>query len=111
MRGKNKYRNDGQKDTYQVRTEDNWFSIAEQIYGDQRMAGLLMEANTGISALHQGQVIYSPPNPPRSLNPDYVFNYTLRYQGMRWGIIAALQIILGSTATILSDGIRDRNYN
>lgn len=51
------------KNAYQVKSGDNWFSIAEQIYGDQRMAGLLMEANAGISVLHQGQVVYLPPMP------------------------------------------------
>ena len=42
------------RNSYLVQSGDNWFSIAEQIFGDQRMAGLLIEANAGISVLHQG---------------------------------------------------------
>ena len=48
---------------YQVKAGDNWFSIAEKIYGDQRMAGMLMEANSDISVLQQGQTLHLPAMP------------------------------------------------
>ena len=51
------------QNSYQVKRGDNWFTIADQIYGDQRMVGLLMEANVGIALLSQGQVLHLPPMP------------------------------------------------
>ena len=54
--------------SYQVKAGDNWFSIAEQVYGDQRMAGLLMETNARIAVLSQGQVLNLLPMPV--LEPD-----------------------------------------
>ena len=48
------------KKTYNVVSGDNWFSIAEEIYGDQRYAGLLMDANPGIEILQPGMVLETP---------------------------------------------------
>ena len=48
------------KKTYQVLSGDNWFSIAQKLYGDQRMVGDLIDSNPGIRALMQGQVLRLP---------------------------------------------------
>ncbi|HRN50548.1 MAG TPA: Ig-like domain-containing protein [Anaerolineales bacterium] len=45
---------------YSVQAGDNWFSIAEKIYGNQRMAGQLIDANGGVSMLQPGQTIALP---------------------------------------------------
>lgn len=57
----------GGKRSYIVSSGDDWFSIADTIYGDQRMAGALIKANAGIFKLYQGQVLQLPAVPEEGL--------------------------------------------
>lgn len=51
------------KTTYTVLPSDNFYTIAQKLYGSQRYAGLLLDANPGISALHPGMEL-DVPEPP-----------------------------------------------
>ncbi len=46
--------------TYKVKTGDNWFKIAEEVYGDPRMALALARENKGFYVLHAGMVLDLP---------------------------------------------------
>ncbi len=49
--------------TYTVQPGDNFYTIAQKLYGSQRYAGLLLDANPGIYALHPGMEL-DVPEPP-----------------------------------------------
>lgn len=44
----------------EVRAGDNVFKIAEQVYGNQRMAGPIMAANNNVTVLHPGMKLKLP---------------------------------------------------
>jgi hypothetical protein len=48
------------KNSYTVQAGDSWYSIAGALYGDQRYAGLLMQANGGFHTLQPGETLVLP---------------------------------------------------
>lgn len=64
------------KKTYQVKSGDSWFKIARNVFGDQRMAGALMDANPGVNLLVQGQVLHLPDQPSEDSEPVFFSNET-----------------------------------
>jgi len=51
---------------YKVKAGDNYFTIAEELFGDQRFAGYLIRANPGINVLHPGIVLKVPKIDPET---------------------------------------------
>ena len=54
---------------YKVKAGDNYFTIAEELFGDQRFAGYLIRANPGINVLHPGIVLKVPKIDPETTEP------------------------------------------
>ncbi|MDH5508077.1 MAG: LysM peptidoglycan-binding domain-containing protein, partial [Anaerolineae bacterium] len=66
------------KSTYVVKAGDSWFKIAEALYGDQRMAGALMDANSDFQYLEAGMEIHLPAAPGDPSTPVYFSNDTYK---------------------------------
>ena len=49
--------------TYTVLSGDNFYTIAQKLYGSQHYAGLLLDANPGVSVLQPGMEL-DVPDPP-----------------------------------------------
>ena len=54
---------------YKVKAGDNYFTIAEELFGDQCFAGYLIRANPGINVLHPGIVLKVPKIDPETTEP------------------------------------------
>ena len=72
-----------QPTTATIRSDtDNWSTVAEQIYGDQRMAAYLKAANPGVDRFYRGMTL----NRPRYSGPD--FNLSPEFQERMTGVAA-----------------------
>ena len=56
-----------------VKQNDNYFKLAEEIYGDQRFAGLLIDANKG-RPLHAGTTLRVPDKPQGATGQNVFFS-------------------------------------